>query len=177
MWEEFSSWYGMNNAIIFCSWLRYDESLAYTDYHSALWCNCQHIQKVKHVPLIVQVTDRCVVALVPKQMSSFNIPCSASFPRSISRYGQYCQPKTNELRFVTFHEGNSIISRQAAVDRDWFIITTIWYWEDKPTWFKNQLGAFIYKVENCEWTKVKSRNPSVAKRDCMIVLSQQNANC
>ncbi|XP_077386645.1 plexin-A2-like [Festucalex cinctus] len=34
-----------------------------------------------------QVTDRCVVALVPKQMSSFNIPCSASFPRSISRYG------------------------------------------------------------------------------------------
>ncbi|XP_061640873.1 plexin-A2-like isoform X2 [Phyllopteryx taeniolatus] len=34
-----------------------------------------------------QVTDRCTVALVPKQMSSFNIPCSASFPRSISRYG------------------------------------------------------------------------------------------
>ncbi|CAL9704646.1 unnamed protein product [Knipowitschia caucasica] len=34
-----------------------------------------------------QVSDRCVVALVPKQMSSFNIPSSASFPRSISRYG------------------------------------------------------------------------------------------
>uniref|UniRef100_A0A8C2WG60 Plexin A2 n=1 Tax=Cyclopterus lumpus TaxID=8103 RepID=A0A8C2WG60_CYCLU len=34
-----------------------------------------------------QVSERCVVALVPKQMSSFNIPCSASFPRSISRYG------------------------------------------------------------------------------------------
>uniref|UniRef100_A0AAQ4S6R7 Plexin A2 n=1 Tax=Gasterosteus aculeatus aculeatus TaxID=481459 RepID=A0AAQ4S6R7_GASAC len=33
------------------------------------------------------VSERCVVALVPKQMSSFNIPCSASFPRSISRYG------------------------------------------------------------------------------------------
>uniref|UniRef100_A0A8C2WGD2 Plexin A2 n=1 Tax=Cyclopterus lumpus TaxID=8103 RepID=A0A8C2WGD2_CYCLU len=31
-----------------------------------------------------QVSERCVVALVPKQMSSFNIPCSASFPRSIS---------------------------------------------------------------------------------------------
>uniref|UniRef100_A0AAX7TW16 Plexin-A2 n=1 Tax=Astatotilapia calliptera TaxID=8154 RepID=A0AAX7TW16_ASTCA len=31
-----------------------------------------------------QVSDRCVVALVPKQMSSFNIPSSASFPRSIS---------------------------------------------------------------------------------------------
>uniref|UniRef100_A0A1A8KXB2 Plexin-A2 n=1 Tax=Nothobranchius kuhntae TaxID=321403 RepID=A0A1A8KXB2_NOTKU len=34
-----------------------------------------------------QVSDRCVVALVPKQMSSFIIPSSASFPRSISRYG------------------------------------------------------------------------------------------
>uniref|UniRef100_A0A7N8XWS6 Plexin-A2-like n=1 Tax=Mastacembelus armatus TaxID=205130 RepID=A0A7N8XWS6_9TELE len=34
-----------------------------------------------------QVSERCVVALVPKQMSSFNIPSSASFPRSISRYG------------------------------------------------------------------------------------------
>uniref|UniRef100_A0A673B015 Plexin A2 n=1 Tax=Sphaeramia orbicularis TaxID=375764 RepID=A0A673B015_9TELE len=33
-----------------------------------------------------QVSERCVVALVPKQMSSFNIPSSASFPRSISRY-------------------------------------------------------------------------------------------
>uniref|UniRef100_A0A8C5NCD7 Plexin-A2 n=1 Tax=Gouania willdenowi TaxID=441366 RepID=A0A8C5NCD7_GOUWI len=30
--------------------------------------------------------SRCVVALVPKQMSSFYIPSSASFPRSISRY-------------------------------------------------------------------------------------------
>lgn len=36
---------------------------------------------------VFQVSDRCVVALVPKQMSSFNIPSSASFPRSISRYG------------------------------------------------------------------------------------------
>uniref|UniRef100_A0A8D3CNV9 Sema domain-containing protein n=1 Tax=Scophthalmus maximus TaxID=52904 RepID=A0A8D3CNV9_SCOMX len=34
-----------------------------------------------------QVSERCVVALVPKQMSSFNLPSSASFPRSISRYG------------------------------------------------------------------------------------------
>ncbi|CAB1314869.1 unnamed protein product, partial [Coregonus sp. 'balchen'] len=33
-----------------------------------------------------QVSDRCVVALVPKQMSSYNLPSSASFPRSISRY-------------------------------------------------------------------------------------------
>uniref|UniRef100_A0A8C5HJ12 Plexin-A2 n=1 Tax=Gouania willdenowi TaxID=441366 RepID=A0A8C5HJ12_GOUWI len=33
-----------------------------------------------------QVSERCVVALVPKQMSSFYIPSSASFPRSISRY-------------------------------------------------------------------------------------------
>uniref|UniRef100_A0A8C7ZCH0 Plexin-A2 n=1 Tax=Oryzias sinensis TaxID=183150 RepID=A0A8C7ZCH0_9TELE len=34
-----------------------------------------------------QVSERCVVALVPKQMSSFIIPSSASFPRSVSRYG------------------------------------------------------------------------------------------
>uniref|UniRef100_A0A8C8FBT0 Plexin-A2 n=1 Tax=Oncorhynchus tshawytscha TaxID=74940 RepID=A0A8C8FBT0_ONCTS len=33
-----------------------------------------------------QVSDHCVVALVPKQMSSYNLPSSASFPRSISRY-------------------------------------------------------------------------------------------
>ncbi|KAL6464230.1 hypothetical protein MHYP_G00265470 [Metynnis hypsauchen] len=33
-----------------------------------------------------QVSDRCVVALVPKQTSSYNIPTSASFPRSFSRY-------------------------------------------------------------------------------------------
>ncbi|KAK3512201.1 hypothetical protein QTP70_000471 [Hemibagrus guttatus] len=33
-----------------------------------------------------QVSDRCVVALVPKQMSSYNISTSASFPRSFSRY-------------------------------------------------------------------------------------------
>uniref|UniRef100_A0AAY4E6K7 Plexin-A2 n=1 Tax=Denticeps clupeoides TaxID=299321 RepID=A0AAY4E6K7_9TELE len=33
-----------------------------------------------------QVADRCVVALVPKQMSSYNISTSSSFPRSISRY-------------------------------------------------------------------------------------------
>lgn len=39
------------------------------------------------------MSDRCVVALVPKQMSSFNIPSSASFPRSVSRYGQYCWAK------------------------------------------------------------------------------------
>uniref|UniRef100_A0A4W6D503 Plexin A2 n=1 Tax=Lates calcarifer TaxID=8187 RepID=A0A4W6D503_LATCA len=41
-----------------------------------------------------QVSERCVVALVSKQMSSFNIPSSASFPRSISRYGQYCLRNT-----------------------------------------------------------------------------------
>uniref|UniRef100_A0A8C5FQ70 Sema domain-containing protein n=1 Tax=Gadus morhua TaxID=8049 RepID=A0A8C5FQ70_GADMO len=35
-----------------------------------------------------QVSERCVVALVPKQMSSYNLPISASFPRSISKYGQ-----------------------------------------------------------------------------------------
>ncbi|XP_030231704.1 plexin-A2 [Gadus morhua] len=34
-----------------------------------------------------QVSERCVVALVPKQMSSYNLPISASFPRSISKYG------------------------------------------------------------------------------------------
>ncbi|KAG7258859.1 hypothetical protein CRUP_036630 [Coryphaenoides rupestris] len=34
-----------------------------------------------------QVSERCVVALVPKQMSSYNLPSSASFPRSISKYG------------------------------------------------------------------------------------------
>uniref|UniRef100_A0A8C4F7X1 Plexin-A2 n=1 Tax=Dicentrarchus labrax TaxID=13489 RepID=A0A8C4F7X1_DICLA len=39
-----------------------------------------------------QVSERCVVALVPKQMSSFNIPSSASFPRSISRYGHPDSP-------------------------------------------------------------------------------------
>ncbi|XP_062842202.1 plexin-A2-like [Trichomycterus rosablanca] len=33
-----------------------------------------------------QVSDRSVVALVPKQTSSYNIPTSASFPRSFSRY-------------------------------------------------------------------------------------------
>uniref|UniRef100_A0A3B1K773 Plexin A2 n=1 Tax=Astyanax mexicanus TaxID=7994 RepID=A0A3B1K773_ASTMX len=33
-----------------------------------------------------QVSDRCVVALVPKQTSSYNISTSASFPRSFSRY-------------------------------------------------------------------------------------------
>lgn len=36
-----------------------------------------------------QVSDRCVVALVPKQTSSYNIPSSASISRSsISRYGE-----------------------------------------------------------------------------------------
>ncbi|XP_053508351.1 plexin-A2-like [Ictalurus furcatus] len=33
-----------------------------------------------------QVSDRCVMALVPKQMSSYNISTSASFPQSFSRY-------------------------------------------------------------------------------------------
>lgn len=44
---------------------------------------------------VFQVSERCVVALVSKQMSSFNIPSSASFPRSISRYGQFCLRNTN----------------------------------------------------------------------------------
>lgn len=36
-----------------------------------------------------QVSDRSVVALVPKQTSSYNIPASASISRtSISRYGE-----------------------------------------------------------------------------------------
>lgn len=39
--------------------------------------------------VITQVSDRCVVALVPKQTSSYNIPSSASISRtSISRYGE-----------------------------------------------------------------------------------------
>lgn len=39
--------------------------------------------------LCSQVSDRCVVALVPKQTSSYNIPSSASMSRtSISRYGE-----------------------------------------------------------------------------------------
>uniref|UniRef100_A0A6Q2YJS9 Plexin-A2 n=1 Tax=Esox lucius TaxID=8010 RepID=A0A6Q2YJS9_ESOLU len=33
-----------------------------------------------------QVSDRCVVALVPRQLSSYSLPSSASFPRSVSRY-------------------------------------------------------------------------------------------
>lgn len=38
----------------------------------------------------VQVSDRCVVALVPKQTSSYNIPPTTSISRtSISRYGEY----------------------------------------------------------------------------------------
>lgn len=40
----------------------------------------------------VQVSDRSVVALVPKQTSSYNIPPTASISRtSISRYGE-CSP-------------------------------------------------------------------------------------
>lgn len=40
--------------------------------------------------LFTQVSDRCVVALVPKQTSSYNIPSSASISRtSISRYGEW----------------------------------------------------------------------------------------
>ena len=40
-----------------------------------------------------QVSDRCVVALVPKQTSSYNIPSSASISRtSISRYGESVEP-------------------------------------------------------------------------------------
>lgn len=39
--------------------------------------------------LLMQVSDRSVVALVPKQTSSYNIPSSASITRtSISRYGE-----------------------------------------------------------------------------------------
>ncbi|XP_076858316.1 plexin-A2-like isoform X2 [Brachyhypopomus gauderio] len=34
-----------------------------------------------------QVADRCVVALVSKQMSTYNVSTSVSFPRSCSRYG------------------------------------------------------------------------------------------
>lgn len=42
-----------------------------------------------YVSLFSQVSDRCVVALVPKQTSSYNIPSSASITRSsISRYGE-----------------------------------------------------------------------------------------
>ena len=40
-----------------------------------------------------QVSDRCIVALVPKQTSSYNIPSSASISRtSISRYGESAEP-------------------------------------------------------------------------------------
>lgn len=46
-----------------------------------------------NVVFLVQVSDRCVVALVPKQTSSYNIPPTTSISRtSISRYGEYiCQ--------------------------------------------------------------------------------------
>lgn len=43
-----------------------------------------------NVVFLVQVSDRCVVALVPKQTSSYNIPPTTSISRtSISRYGEY----------------------------------------------------------------------------------------
>ncbi|KAF5893119.1 plexin-A2-like, partial [Clarias magur] len=42
-----------------------------------------------------QVPDRCVVALVPKQMSSYNISTSASFPRSFSRYVSAGSPESS----------------------------------------------------------------------------------
>lgn len=42
--------------------------------------------------VFVQVSDRSVVALVPKQTSSYNIPPTASISRtSISRYGEWLQ--------------------------------------------------------------------------------------
>lgn len=58
-------------------------------------------EKLAGFTFVFQVSERCVVALVPKQMSSFNIPSSASFPRSISRYGQCCLRDAN-----TFHSSN-----------------------------------------------------------------------
>ena len=47
------------------------------------------IKTLCYMCLFTQVSDRCVVALVPKQTSSYNIPSSASISRtSISRYGE-----------------------------------------------------------------------------------------
>lgn len=47
---------------------------------------CSPTLYLSHRP---QVSDRSVVALVPKQTSSYNIPASASISRtSISRYGE-----------------------------------------------------------------------------------------
>uniref|UniRef100_A0A673GCJ6 Plexin-A2 n=1 Tax=Sinocyclocheilus rhinocerous TaxID=307959 RepID=A0A673GCJ6_9TELE len=48
-----------------------------------------------------QVSDRCVVALVPKQTSSYNIPPTTSISRtSISRYGEYIYKKAVDLFIV-----------------------------------------------------------------------------
>lgn len=41
------------------------------------------------VSLDLQVTDGSLVALVPKQVSAYNMANSFTFTRSLSRYGRY----------------------------------------------------------------------------------------
>lgn len=41
----------------------------------------------------MQVTDGSLVALVPKQVSAYNMASSFTFTRSLSRYGRYLGPK------------------------------------------------------------------------------------
>lgn len=56
----------------------------------------------------MQVSDRSVVALVPKQTSSYNIPSSASITRtSISRYGESAHiGSTFIVKWDTYNIGN-----------------------------------------------------------------------
>ncbi|KAM9444063.1 plexin-A2-like isoform 1-T1 [Clarias gariepinus] len=67
-----------------------------------------------------QVPDRCVVALVPKQMSSYNISTSASFPRSFSRYDAV-------LRSVSAGSPESSSSRVPMITPDLESGVKVWH--------------------------------------------------
>ncbi|KAI4882566.1 hypothetical protein NFI96_029674 [Prochilodus magdalenae] len=67
-----------------------------------------------------QVSDRCVVALVPKQTSSYNISTSASFPRSFSRYDTV-------LRSASAGSPESMRSRAPMITPDLESGVKIWH--------------------------------------------------
>ncbi|XP_035376101.1 plexin-A2-like isoform X2 [Electrophorus electricus] len=67
-----------------------------------------------------QVADRCVVALVPKQMTSYNVPTSASFPRSYSRYDTV-------LRSASAGSPESVRSRAPMITPDLESGVKVWH--------------------------------------------------
>ncbi|XP_066526275.1 plexin-A2-like [Hoplias malabaricus] len=67
-----------------------------------------------------QLSDRCVVALVMKQTSSYNIPTSASFPRTFSRY-------ETVLRSVSAGSPESLRSRAPMITPDLESGVKVWH--------------------------------------------------